>query len=290
MTTWTPPSRLPTRSELQPQLPHDVEALVRAGHLLEVSPGQYRRAPRRTPDTAPTVRALLDHCTNRIAVALLDSDAPTARTFHHAARLLHASVGAGDGDPDEHEHEHTTATTASRQQPTPHRQDAHPQRQSQTPYGTAGVRTAAAGSEPSARRTGAAMSAQQTTPAGLSQYALPQDHRRCFFSLQWFFGFGHGSFPLSPCRSYPAGVVEVPYVAGDLVAVWSVLPSQLGVKPSHDLALGASTPPPGRSGAAAADRWWSSGRNFLACSDATSAPRAPNCSPCTTQPKGPHDV
>jgi len=225
MTTWTPPSRLPTRSELQPQLPHDVEALVRAGHLLEVSPGQYRRAPRRTPDTAPTVRALLDHCTNRIAVALLDGDAPTARTFHHAARLLHASVGAGAGDPDEHGHEHTTATSASGQQPTPHRQDAHPQRQSQTPYGTAGVRTSVAGSEP---RTDPAVSVQKTTPAGIAQYAVPHADRRCSRLCP----------PILPERDVPLPLVPI----FGRSAPWPADRSEI-VPPLDDLGAGCERPP-----------------------------------------------
>jgi len=45
--TWTVPDRLPTRHSLQPTLPADVAALVAAGHLVEVSPNVYRRAPRR---------------------------------------------------------------------------------------------------------------------------------------------------------------------------------------------------------------------------------------------------
>jgi len=39
------PSRMPARGELRP-LPLAVAALVRAGHLVAVSPGTYRRAPR----------------------------------------------------------------------------------------------------------------------------------------------------------------------------------------------------------------------------------------------------
>ena len=47
-TTWTAPDRLPSRHDLQPApLPADLEALVRSGHLTEVEPGCYRRAPRR---------------------------------------------------------------------------------------------------------------------------------------------------------------------------------------------------------------------------------------------------
>ncbi len=168
----TAPDRLPSRRSLQQPLPHDVAALVAAGHLVQVAPGLYRRAPR--PDTAPTVRELLAHCADRIARALLAGDADTARTFHAAARFLLTSVGAGDLD----EHEHTTATSASGQQPPPHRQDAQPQRQSQTPYGTVGVSTPAAQPRSSAGRTDPAMSAQQTTPAGIAQYAVPHADRR----------------------------------------------------------------------------------------------------------------
>ncbi len=45
--TWQPPGRMPSHAELHP-LPLDVAALVRAGHLHQVEPGVYRRAPRPT--------------------------------------------------------------------------------------------------------------------------------------------------------------------------------------------------------------------------------------------------
>ncbi len=249
----TAPDRMPSRTDLAAPLPLDVAALVAAGHLLEVAPNVYRRAPR-TPDTAPTVRELLDHCTDRIATALLTGDADTARTFHAAARFLHASVGAGDNEPDWmttkdlDPHEHTTATSASGQQPTPHLQDAQATRPPQTAYGTAGVSTPAAQPRPSARRTGAAVSVQQTTPAGISREAVPHGDRRCSLLPPPFFGFGHGSAP-PPC---PAGVVEIPYTAGDLVAVRIVHPFGAGVKrpARQDRSCGlASTPPrPARMG------------------------------------------
>ncbi len=106
----TAPDRMPSRRSLEPPLPHDVAALVAAGRLVQVEPGLYRRAPR--PDTAPTVRELHDHCAARIARALLAGDVDTARLFHHAARLLLASVGAGDDpDLDEHEREHLLPPT-----------------------------------------------------------------------------------------------------------------------------------------------------------------------------------
>lgn len=41
---WQPPARLPTRRELQPLLPVDLAALVKAGHVVAVNPGQYREA------------------------------------------------------------------------------------------------------------------------------------------------------------------------------------------------------------------------------------------------------
>lgn len=43
---WQAPDRLPTRGDLAVPLPLDVAALVAAGHLLEVAPSVYRRAPR----------------------------------------------------------------------------------------------------------------------------------------------------------------------------------------------------------------------------------------------------
>ncbi len=47
LTTWQAPDRMPSRPELQPwRAPADVAALVRAGHLLEVAPYVFRRAPR----------------------------------------------------------------------------------------------------------------------------------------------------------------------------------------------------------------------------------------------------
>jgi len=42
-TTWQPPERMPSRTELRPP-PADLAALVRAGHLHQVEPGVYRRA------------------------------------------------------------------------------------------------------------------------------------------------------------------------------------------------------------------------------------------------------
>ena len=45
--TWQAPDRMPKRQDVQPwRVPVDVAALVRAGHLLEVAPSIYRRAPR----------------------------------------------------------------------------------------------------------------------------------------------------------------------------------------------------------------------------------------------------
>ena len=45
--TWQAPDRMPKRQDVQPwRVPVDVAALVRAGHLLEVAPSVYRRAPR----------------------------------------------------------------------------------------------------------------------------------------------------------------------------------------------------------------------------------------------------
>ncbi len=44
--TWQAPDQMPSRRSLQPTLPADVAALIRAGHLLEVAPSVYRRAPR----------------------------------------------------------------------------------------------------------------------------------------------------------------------------------------------------------------------------------------------------
>ncbi len=97
----TAPDRMPSRRALQPPLPADLAALVAAGHLIEVEPGCFRRAPRTTgTTTAPTVRELHDHCISRIADALLAGDTPTARTFHTAARALRTSVGTGVGTPD----------------------------------------------------------------------------------------------------------------------------------------------------------------------------------------------
>lgn len=43
------PSRMPNRGELRP-LPLAVAPLVRAGHLHQVAPGMYRRAPRVAPN------------------------------------------------------------------------------------------------------------------------------------------------------------------------------------------------------------------------------------------------
>ncbi len=52
MTDYPPPERMPSRAELPP-LPADLAALVRAGHLVEVEPNQYRRAPRRMYPAPP---------------------------------------------------------------------------------------------------------------------------------------------------------------------------------------------------------------------------------------------
>ncbi len=52
---WRPPDWMPSGRDLQPpphhedpatRLPHDLAALVRAGHLHQVTPSVYRRAPR----------------------------------------------------------------------------------------------------------------------------------------------------------------------------------------------------------------------------------------------------
>jgi hypothetical protein len=53
--TWQAAERMPSRAKLHP-LPLDVAALVRAGHLHQVEPGVYRRAPR--PTTIQPTRAV----------------------------------------------------------------------------------------------------------------------------------------------------------------------------------------------------------------------------------------
>jgi len=221
--TWTAPSRLPTRDELEPQLPHDVEALVRAGHLLRVAPGMYRRrAP--TPDTAPSRRALLDHCVTRVVDALLAGDGDAARLFHRAARIVQASVGAGEH---EHEHEPTTASydAVGHLSPTWH-QHLPPTRPTQTTDDADPANTPTAAPSPVRQAHGCHHDGQAPRTGGLPQDSQPQDDRRTSLLSPMFYGFGHGSAP----PPYPAGVVEIPYTVGDLVAVWSVLPSRPSVK------------------------------------------------------------
>ncbi len=164
-TTWQPPDRLPTRRSLERPLPHDLDALVRAGYVVEVEPGRFRRAPRthtRAPAT-PTPRQQHDHHVDRIVRAVLAGDAPAARRHHAVARATSTSTTPAteeattrDTHPPStpttdststptHTSTATTTTTsttgASGQQPltcTPNRQDVQPTRQSQSPNGTAG--------------------------------------------------------------------------------------------------------------------------------------------------------
>lgn len=57
MTDYPPPERMPGRAELRP-LPADLAALARAGHLHQVEPGVYRRAPRTPPAHPPKGAAM----------------------------------------------------------------------------------------------------------------------------------------------------------------------------------------------------------------------------------------
>ena len=57
LTTWQAPERMPSRRDLAVPLPLDLAALVRAGHLLEVAPSVYRRAPRSRTTPSATERS-----------------------------------------------------------------------------------------------------------------------------------------------------------------------------------------------------------------------------------------
>jgi len=60
--TWQAPDRMPKRQDVQPwRVPVDVAALVCAGHLLEVAPSVYRRAPPIPHHPATTERRATRH-------------------------------------------------------------------------------------------------------------------------------------------------------------------------------------------------------------------------------------
>jgi len=92
MTTHRPAARtstrMPSRRSLRPALPVDVQALVKAGHLVPVSDGVYRRAPHPTAATTPTPRQQHDHHVDCIVAAVLDRAADAALAAHVAARAL----------------------------------------------------------------------------------------------------------------------------------------------------------------------------------------------------------
>jgi len=88
---WRAPDWMPSRRDLQPpphhedpatRLPHDFAALVRAGHVTEVAPGVYRRAPHRTA----TMRQQYDGHVNRLAAAVHDHDDDAALHHHTVGR------------------------------------------------------------------------------------------------------------------------------------------------------------------------------------------------------------
>jgi len=208
-TTWTAPDRLPSRHELQPaSLPADLEALVRSGHLTEVEPGRYRRAPRRptAPPATPTPREQYDRHADCIAAAVLDRAADAALAAHVAARaLLDRHLGPRPAQAGTVVHSNRTpaattpapstapsttptasttptSTAPATQQPLdrqPTRQGTQATRPARSPYGTDGVGTVAAQSRPGDRRTGTAVSVQHAPSGGLPQDAVPQDDRRC---------------------------------------------------------------------------------------------------------------
>ncbi len=62
--TWQTPSRMPSRAEMRP-LPADLAALVRSGHLTEVEPGVYRRAPRSPPTEGAAMKPQLPPITRQ---------------------------------------------------------------------------------------------------------------------------------------------------------------------------------------------------------------------------------
>lgn len=93
----TPLTRLPSRTDLQTALPADLEALVKCGHLVAVTDGVYRRAPRTTPPTTPTPRETHDLHVNVITSAVLHRATAAAIAAHHAARAVLDRVGTGVG-------------------------------------------------------------------------------------------------------------------------------------------------------------------------------------------------
>jgi len=118
---------------------------------------------------------------------------------------------------------------------------------------------------------------------GLPQDQQPQDDRRCYFSPQGFSENGM-LLPPSPCRSCPAGGVEIPCVAGDLGAVWIVHPFGAGVKRGpmifpvgRQRRLGRALGP-GQQGSMGGVV-----RSSLPCSDPAQRPTG-NPTPCLTQP------
>jgi hypothetical protein len=81
--TWQAPDRIPKRQDVQPRrVPVDVAALVRAGHLLEVAPSVYRRAPRPAPPSHNRTeqRAMTDLNTDRQAARDLQEARENALT------------------------------------------------------------------------------------------------------------------------------------------------------------------------------------------------------------------
>jgi len=131
-TTWTAPDAIPSRHELQPApLPADLEALVRSGHLTEVEPGRYRRAPRHpiAPPATQTPRQQHDAHVDRLAAAVLAGDGLAALATQ-VAPPAHPDTSRDHDDLDQDRRDLAAADTppAGRAAPAPGSEPLRPSR------------------------------------------------------------------------------------------------------------------------------------------------------------------